>query len=232
MENKPSTKRLIDAPAYTPSEAAHFLRLPAGTVRAWSFGQRYRVGDVWKRFKPVIETADSNAGFLSFVNLVELHVLGAIRRVHDVPLPKLRSAVEYVRNHLKTAHPLANQDFHTDGINLFVEAFGHIINASKGGQVAFRSLIEAHLLRIERDSRGIPIRLYPFTRKTELDQPRVVVIDPRVAFGKPALRNTGIPTSILAERFDAGESLESIARDYDKRVSDIEEALRYERQAA
>ncbi len=234
MNNMSRTQAIVNAPAYTASEAARFLHLPSATVRAWSFGQRYkpRSGSGWKRFEAVIEAAAPDAGYLSFVNLVELHVLGAIRRVHSVPLPKVRSALEYVLRQLKSKHPLADQDFQTDGLSLFVEKFGQIINASQGGQVAIRPVIEAHLRRIERDSAGIPVRLYPFSRKGEYEQPAVIVIDPTLAFGKPVLRHTGIPTAILAERFEAGESLQSLASDYGKPLSEIEEALRYERQAA
>ncbi len=234
MNKMTRTQEIVNAPAYATSEAAHFLHLPAATVRAWSFGQRYKSKPSanWKRFEAVIRAADTTAAYLSFVNLVELHVLGAIRRIHSVPLPKVRLALDYVTRHMKSDHPLADQDFQTDGLSLFVEKFGQLINASQGGQVAIRPVIEAHLRRIERNSAGIPIRLYPFSRRADVEQPSVIVIDPTLAFGKPVIRDTGIPTSILAERFDAGESLESLASDYDKPLSEIEEALRYERQAA
>ena len=41
-----------------------------------------------------------------------------------------------------------------------------------------RSLLEAHLQRIERDPQGIASLLYPFIRKRRPDEPRLVVIDP------------------------------------------------------
>jgi len=71
-----------------------------------------------------------------------------------------------------------------------------------------------------------------FTRKRELDEPRVVVIDPEVSFGKPVLVGTGIPTSTVAERYKAGESVDDLAEDYDLERAKIEEAIRCELRAA
>ena len=59
------------------------------------------------------------------------------------------------------------------------------------------------------------IKLYPFTRSQEIDNPRLIVIDPRIAFGRLAIAATGIPTDILKERYRTGESIEELAEDYD-----------------
>jgi uncharacterized protein (DUF433 family) len=53
--------------------------------------------------------------------------------------------------------------------------------------------------------------------------------DPRVQFGKPCLAGTRIPTSIIAERHGAGDSVEVLAEDYERSPQEIEAALRYER---
>lgn len=219
-------------PAYSIREAALFLRLPDATVRAWVIGQPKNRESGFNGFVPVIAIADKKGKHLSFINLVELHVLSAIRQHHQVPLPKVRSALQYVGKHFQSQHPLADEDFQTDGLNLFIEKFGQLLNASQHGQVAMRSVMEAHLKRIERDEKGVPIKLFPFTRRGDLNEPRFVEIDPRKAFGKPVLEGTGIPTSILAERFQAGDSIKLLANDYGKPIEQIEEAIRYEPKAA
>jgi uncharacterized protein (DUF433 family) len=91
-----------------------------------------------------------------------------------------------------------------------------------------RDVVAAYLRRVERDAKGLPVRLYPFTRKREPDEPRAVVIDPHVSFGRPVLAGTGVVTAILAERFKAGESVEDLAKDYGRTALDIQEALRCE----
>jgi hypothetical protein len=86
---------------------------------------------------------------LSFINLVEAHVLHSIRHIHQVKLRKVRSALDYVERESGGRHPLATQQFQTDGVDLFIEKLGSLIIASAGGQVALREAFEAHLKRVE-----------------------------------------------------------------------------------
>jgi uncharacterized protein (DUF433 family) len=176
----------------------------------------------------LIAIADPDRRLLSFLNLVEAHVLCAIRRDHQIALPSARRAVAYVERELGIKHPLASQRFETDGVNLFVQQYGRLINASQQGQLALRELLSAYLHRIERDHQDRAARLFPFTRRGEPEEPRMIVIDPRVSFGRPVLAGTGIPTSAIAERYKAGESIEALARDYARERSEIEEAVRCE----
>lgn len=112
-------------------------------------------------FKPTIQLPDKEQRLLSFVNLVEAHVLDAIRRAHGVALWRVRKAIDYLKKQLGSPHPLAEQRFVTDKVDLFVEMFGNLVNISQEGQLAMKELIETHLRRIERDTAGLPIRLYP-----------------------------------------------------------------------
>ena len=166
------------------------------------------------------------------MNVVEIHVLDAIRREHKIRLTNIRQALRYLRKHFPSPHPLADQKFETDGPDLFIQVYGQLINISQLGQLAMRSILEAHLQRIERDPQGLAVRLYPFTRKRHLDEPRIVVIDPHVSFGRPALTSSGIATAVIAERYKAGESVDELADDYGRERLEIEEAIRCELHAA
>jgi len=75
-----------EVPAYRISEVTQYLRMPKATVRAWALGQ----GD----FKPVLRLEAANTvPLLSFVNLVEVHLLDALRREHDIPLQRTRGVL-------------------------------------------------------------------------------------------------------------------------------------------
>ena len=113
-------------------------------------------------------------------------------------------------------------------MDLFISRFGTLISASQAGQVAMRDLLAGHLRRVEHDPSGLAIRLYPFTRKRGLDEPKNIVIDPYLAFGRPAVVGTGIATNIVAERYKAGESIDELAEDYGCERPQIEEAVRCE----
>ena len=70
-----------ELPAYTISEAAHYLAVPAATIRYWSVGR--------DDYAPLIEVPAHVPTLLSFLNLTELHVLAAIPR-HEVKMPSVR----------------------------------------------------------------------------------------------------------------------------------------------
>jgi uncharacterized protein (DUF433 family) len=217
-----------EQPAYSITEASRYLSIPTATLRSWVAGRKYPTDGGPKFFRPIIQLPDDARAGLSFVNLVEAHVLDAIRRHHQVPLSKIREAIQYLQKHFSSKHPLAEQRFQTDEIDLFIERFGRLINVTQSGQIALRELLRAHLHRIEHDASGTAVRLYPFTRKRDLHEPKVVVIDPQISYGRPVLVGTGIPTAIVAERYKAGESIDELAEDYGRSRKEIEEAIRCE----
>lgn len=217
-------------PSYGIAEASHYLLVPQATVRSWAVGRPYPTKRGRKYFHPIIKLPNAANHSLSFINVVEIHVLDAIRREHSVPLDKIRVAMDYLREQFGSEHPLAEENFTTDGLDLFVQKYGQLINVSRGGQLGIKALLEAHLRRIERDAKGVALRLYPFTRKRSGEEPRVVVIDPYVSFGRPVLVGTGIATSVVAERYKAGESVEELCSDYGRKRLEIEEAIRCELQ--
>jgi len=215
-------------PTYTFTEAAHYLRAPASTLRSWTRGQSYQTQAGPQPFEPVIDFDDPAGRLLSFTNLVELHVLIQMRRTHAIQLPKVRQALRFVAERLGLAHPLARQQFQTDGVDLLIERYGELVAASAHGQLVMRAVVADALRRIELDATGLAARLFPYTRRAGSHSPRLVVVDPRIAFGRPVLAGTGIPTAVLAERFNAGESLTDLAQDYERDVVEIEEAIRCE----
>jgi uncharacterized protein (DUF433 family) len=220
-------------PAYSVTEAAHYLRMPEETLRSWVAGRLYPVGGKSKRSRPVIHLDDPKGRYLSFTNLVEAHVLAAIRRRHGVMLPKVRIALDYLKRQFRIERPLIDQTFQTDGLDLFVERYGELIYASREGQLAMKEIVGVYLKRIDRDAKGLPMKLYPFTRDTEAkaapaSDPRAVVMSPAVSFGRPVIAGTGIPVSSVYERYKAGDSIADLARDFRLEISAIEEAIRCE----
>ena len=161
-------------------------------------------------------------------------MLDAIRYKHNVPLPKVRDAMSYLRDEFQSAHPLAEYAFEERrGIDLIIREGNNILNISRRGQFAFKEIIEKYLTRIEYDSnKGIAAHLYPYLTRhpKELeDEPKLVLIDPRISFGKPVLVGVGVPTAVIADRNDAGESIGELAKDYGCEASIIKQAIDYER---
>lgn len=217
-----------DIPIYSISDAARYLRIPVGTIRSWTVGRHYPTANGSNFFKPLITIRNLKPRLLSFTSLVEIHILRAIRKHHQIQLDKVRSALDFIDERFQVSHPLARESFRTDGVDLFIERYGSLINASCIGQAELKDAFYAHLERIEPDDTGLAIKLYPFTRSHEEDNPRIVVIDPRIAFGRLVIAGTGIATSVLAERYQVGDSIDELAYDYDCSRLMIEEAIRCE----
>lgn len=217
-----------EMPSYSLAEAAHYLRIPVATLRSWVCGRFYPTERGRRFFKPVLELPDPKLLSLSFVNLVEAHILDAIRRKHNIPLPKVRAALDYVQGHFDSQHPLADHEFQTDGAALLLSRFEKLIDVSEAGQLAMKEMLAAHMRRVEHDAAGLASRLYPFTRKRQADEPKIIVIDPWISFGRPTITGTGIATSIVAERYKAGESIDELAQDYGCKRNHVEEAVRCE----
>ena len=218
-----------ELPTYTISEAAHYLSVPAATIRYWSVGR----GD----HLPLIEAASpSTPTLISFLNLTELHVLSALRRKHRVTMPAVRMAIEHLsrlaNTRIDARHPLVSRVLATDGVHVFTDYYGQLINLSRSGQAVIREVIAGALKRIERDPGGIPIKLYPFTRHSIRNAPATVLIDPALAGGRPVIAGTGLATQIIAERYKLGESIGDLADDYERPGTEIEEAIRCELEAA
>lgn len=219
-------------PAYGLFQASHHLDISEQTLKSWLLGRSYRTSTGLQPFEPLIRPAGLDPLRLSFTNLVEAQVLATVRRLHRVPLGDVRAAVRYVESKVRVPSPLANQDFLAGQHQLFIEAFGQLINVGRGGQRAMPEILRDCLERIDRDEEGLARRLYPMRQRAHGPDPRVVVIDPCVSFGRPVLVGTGIPTAVLAERKLAGESIEEIAEDYDCEAPQVAQAIAWEERPA
>ena len=212
-------QELYEVPTYGMPEAAKYLRVPYQTLRYWITG--------FHRMPPIISPASSDPIRLSFINLLEGHMLTAMRKAYNLRLPKVRKALETMKADYEFSHPLVEQVFQTDGADLFIHSFDSLINVSRGGQLAIKDLLELHLQRIERDSSGV-FKFFPFVMERSPNEPKFILIDPHVCFGKPVITGTGISTALIASRFDARESIPDLAEEYDCSIQQIEEAVRWE----
>lgn len=220
-----------ELPAYTVAEASRYVDVPAATLRSWFSGRTYPRMDGVGSFEPVLSPADRQTGRLSFRNVVEAHVLRALRTRHGIRLKTVRQALKTAEERLGIQDLLyRNKALVVGDHSLFLEYYGELLHLDPSEQIAMRRVMEAFLSRVDWDDRDIPIRLYPFLRGAE-NLRRAIVIDPQVSFGRPMLAESGISTSALVQRINAGERIEAVARDYDITPHDVETAILFEKAA-
>jgi uncharacterized protein (DUF433 family) len=221
-----------EIPAYRLADAAKYLNIAPPTLRSWIKGYYYPIKGGRKFFKPVFSLPESDIPLLSYTNLVEAFVLSSLRRKYKIDLYKIRIAINSLQREFNSRHPLAEHRFETNGADIFVETYGQLVNVGRDGQLAMRQVLQNYLKRVEHDPAGKAARLYPFVRLNGTEQPRNVVINPYVSFGKPVITGTGLPTRVVAERYKAGDSIPQIARDYGRKKEEIDDAIRYELRVA
>jgi len=214
-----TTEDVRDFPRYSVSEAAHYVRIPAATLYAWTKGQDYKLKSGHRKtFKPLIHLADEEHSLLSFYNLVEAHILRFTTEVRDLPLQSVRKALDFVQDVFPGPHPLLTHDFETSGKDMFVTRLENTVNATAYGQVVMREILEQYLKLIPRDAKGLPMRVFPIRSKH-------LAIDPYFASGKPIVRDRGVIASVLWGRNKSGENFAEIANDYGMSESEVKEAV-------
>lgn len=211
-------------PLYPITHAAHYLHIPTPTLRLWLTGRTSP-----QPIPPLIQRPHPQDPRLSFLNLIEAHILRIIRETHRIKLNKIRHALDYLSQSLETPHPLAQQQFKTDGVDLFVEEVDRLINVSRSGQLALREAFTHLLDRVEWNDAGIAIRLFPLLSGLQHPHPdRLIVLDPNIRCGQPILTGTGVPTAIIADLYNAGDSIEDLAEEYNCTPIQIKTAIQFE----
>jgi uncharacterized protein (DUF433 family) len=222
---------LRSQPAYGLAEAARYVKLPTATLRSWVVGRAYPTSAGEGRFQPIIHPAGHNPLLVSFWNLIEAHVLRALRTEHGISIKEVRQAIRFAERQLGIERLLLRKELCTQAGMLFLDRYGGLINLSKSGQLAMRQVLEQHLKRVEWDEWKFPVRLYPFVSPDGTASEKPIAIDPAIAFGRPVVVRAGVSTAAVADRVDAGERLEDIAEDYGLTVPEVEQAVVFERAA-
>ncbi len=218
-------------PLYTLSDSARYLRLPAWLTFSLASGMPPYPPEVWPRGAHLEQVSrDDPARRLSFRRLAELFVLGsAVRplaegfdgdpsRMEEFAFVGIRELAGSLREGL-----IGWGEGPEAEASRLAGRFTHL----PVDHQTLRAKIAKRLERVEVKD-GRPVRLFPFTRDPEEASPRLVILDPRIRFGRPTLVGTGLPTDIIHERHQAGDSVAELADDYGIGAELIEEAIRYE----
>jgi uncharacterized protein (DUF433 family) len=200
---------------YSSVEAALYLRLKVQDVRRW-------VGE---------GVVQSPSGGISFLNLLELHILKGLRKQSGPPFQRIRRALkEYQEESGRTEysdHPFLDPRLETDGIHPFLHDGDEYLNLNRPKQRGIPQILSTYLQRIDRLAGG-EFHFFPFIVGDDAQEPRSIQISPNIAFGRPVLAGTGIATDVIAGRFRARDSISDLAEEYGVSPALIEDAVRWE----
>jgi uncharacterized protein (DUF433 family) len=213
-------------PAYSLTDAARCIGANPATLRTWFKGRSYPIRGGIRRSPNLLAAAAPDA--LSFQNLVQAHVVQGIRKHYHIPMHHVRKALAYLHESMGSLDLLASDKFFHDGEHLLLKIQDQLISLSERGQTVSEPVLRQYLRRITYGKDGLAARLYPFLHTaTGLYEPQHIMIDPKIAFGKPCLKRLGVKTDIIADRFLAGETIEDLTADYGAKPEEIQEAIRW-----
>jgi uncharacterized protein (DUF433 family)/transposase-like protein len=221
-----------DVPRYTIAQAARLVGLSPTTLRNWVRPQSHTQGGKQVLSEALIEAGD----LLSFSNLVEAHILRALRRGEDVRMSRLREALKVAKRDYHIDRLLLSDQLRTAPGEVLLEDYGKLINLGRAGQLALMHVFEAHLKRIDWGAQG-PEQFFPefvsVLTPTRAEDSRLIVINPSISFGKPVLAShKGIRVSAIVSRIDAGEEEDAIAQDYGIERREVDAAIDFYAKAA
>ena len=178
--------------------------IPPSTLRSWLAGTKTGADA-----DALIVGPEGADGRLSFQNLVEAYVIRLMQTQGGVSTRRLRNTVLSERER-GIARPFLNPEAYRVGSGVYVEDDEDLVDASEWRQYVLQPLIEQYISRIEFED-GRPVELFPAYPG---EDNRAVKLDPRIRFGRPAIKGTGIRTLTIWGRVKSGEKIQDIAEGY------------------
>ena len=230
--NTPRPTDIKLQPTYPLAVAARYVGANPSTLRAWLFGRTYVAAKSRRQAAPALTATHAPGVPISFLDLVEAHVLLTIRLGCHIPMRRFRTAVEYLRKEMgDDLHRLARRDFCHDKRDLFIRLeHGKLLSLSERGQYVDEMIMADGLRQLQYGDDDYVGRFFPRFEGQGLQNR--VVLDPTVNFGRPCLSERGIDIDVIARRFRVGEKIAELAEDYGLTPADVKEALRWHERLA
>jgi transposase-like protein len=214
---------------YNVAEAARLVGMSPTTFSTWAHGyERRPPGGASVRSGPVITTVpDAGDRQIPFIGLVEATVVQAFRQT-GLPLQRIRRALGVLAQEGELPHALASRRLYSDGAEVLYDYARSADDKQLGlltvvvnGQRVFHDVITDYLQRIDfDDDPWAQALIVPATER------RLLRVRAEVADGEPLFIEGGAPLSAVRSRWQAGEPISAVARDYGVPERDIEDALR------
>lgn len=207
---------IYNTPILTAREVARHLAMPETTLDRWI---RTQAADA--PLVHALKPARRSWPRMPFVAVIEAYVLRALRD-EGFSLAAITEAAAFVRREFKDPYALASRRIASDGVGLFVEVWEHGFVHTATQQVAIKEVLQEHLRFITWADDGTPayLRLRQYGAGAE------VIIDPRFSWGAPVLQASKTPVQALVSLWQAGESMDDIAYEYELARPVVEDVLR------
>lgn len=189
-------------------------------IRARNMIHWIRVGLVTRELRDVA----GRELVIGFEELISMRVI-AILRALGVSWTKIRRAEDWLRVKTGYPRPFAVERVWTETTDVFAEFHEGLVAASRCGQLVFKSVLGQYLqsvhdmIFVQHDGIRVAAAWMPH---------RDVLLNPRIQFGEPCIKDTRVRTRVVWQLFSGGESKSYIARSFGVSEEQIEHALEWE----
>ena len=206
--------------------AARLTQIPESRVRAWTTGYGK------KRKGPLIDSQYEKLGgryAMGFLDLIEVRFVDKFIE-QGVKPQTMRLVIENAKKELGVSHPfsVSSQKFKMDkhGKKVFLEMIEQqdrrLLDLTNN-HFAMVEIIQQTLLDgVEFDAEGLARRWYPERAKYS-----DILLDPRIAFGKPIIHGHNITTYAVMDAFKAEGNIDAVADWFDIKPALIKQAVEF-----
>ncbi|MEV7388697.1 MULTISPECIES: DUF433 domain-containing protein [unclassified Streptomyces] len=201
----------------TPTETASYLEIPQSTLISW-LKSRAAGAPLVHQVDPTRKGQPS----VPFIAVAEAHVLRSLRSL-GLRMSEIREAATAVRDAFDTPYGLVSKRIATDGVDIFIEHGWGDLRRARDGQVPIKEVVSDHLRYLtwgpgDDFPSSLRLRQYPDSVP--------VVIDPRFGHGRPVVAANRVALKAITDMWEAGETLEDIAYDYDMTPGQVDALCR------
>jgi len=217
---------LIGAGLYSLTEASRLTSIPVKRIRRWMEGYEYVDRGKRRHSDPIVQSSLgrwTGSLALSFADLIEVRVLDAFLEA-GCSWQEIRSSVDAAREILNTTHPFSTKRFKTDGKKILADmGKGRNVLRLSTGQWEAGGLVRHALKGVEYEE-DRPDEWWPMSKR------KLVLLDPKRAFGAPIVSIGAVPTYVLAASAKAERSVMVTSRLFEVPVRAVRHAVEFETQ--
>jgi uncharacterized protein (DUF433 family) len=203
---------------YTISDLSVILKISKSRVRYW-------VSTYLRRDLPKITNFRYNFNpeegiFMTFNSLLELYVFEKLKQKGH-SRKRILESYYAISKFYNTKYPFTIKNIITAGNLILLDHEDKFISANKSFQLNLKEILKPYIEKIEFDEEGKAKRFYPSGKD------KSVVIDPEIQFGAPTIKGTRINVANLVEEFESGDSIGTLAKIYNLREEEINDAIEF-----
>ena len=168
-----------------------------------------------------LTTLSAYGKFINFLDFIQTLAIRAIKNSHNIPLYKIREAIETAKKDYQIDYPFARKHVtQTDGKEIFIYLGEDLINLTgkHKGQLNLKKIVEAYLEDLAFNDNGYANNYSP---------EKGIILNPKIRFGEPVLEKCGITAYTLYEAVQVEGGFETVADIYEININDVKIAYKY-----